>query len=528
MDSKLAFRQPRQPILSRILTTFLVLGFVNLAQGNPGKTTPEISKAYQACLVRSNLAFTPQEKAQIFAARADYDSTLAPLRNLTSPRSKQEYDLALARLINKYQSLLNLKTFAALEGLVTEANLKRFITLTAGLNNRAYLNFHASFSRSIFEQKEVNLEKFEKERLELISQVIVGSMRRNDEAMGLTVPLSMSLHDRDTVASAIATINSLSEMTLRGQSLNTDLRKDRRRHLRARVRQAAFGVGGFAVLVGTIYAGPIMISGGGAVAQGLAMPAIIGEMGGGALLGSAGGAAAEGTMLAYKIVSGAYYQSLELGTPFSCELQKAMNQEDLGGALVNGAGFGGALGVGGTALAAIIPKITLWLMGGAVVVGQANELVSMSFELYQMKSYYTLAQELTDLENVPSNLRRDQENLIRSALTKARVAAKKSGQDAVEALIIGTLSKQFFFDGDFYRAMQSGTQLIKSLTASSADTLPSVAYSVGGAAAQGIDRLQNPPLTGSESDLFARAEKLKQMVKGEISKTPDRLELKLN
>lgn len=531
MKANIARHQGKTPLR---LATFLVLGFVNFilsapAAASEGRTTPEITKAYQACLIRADLAYTSDEKAFISDSRKAFDKQLSPYLGKNDPQTKRAYDLTLARLLNRVGSSITMKTFAAFEAMSAEANLKRMVSLTAGLNNPAYLKFHASFTKSIFSQKEVDLAQFEKDRHNLIGHVIAGSMNRMDEMRGLSVPTSLTMQDRSAVASAIASINQISELTYRGQTLNRDLRKDRSRHLKARVRQAAFGVGGFAVLVGTLYVGPLVVSTGGAAAQGLGVAAIVGEMGGGALLGGAGGAAAEATVLAYEIVSRAYYQSLELNTPFSCELQKTMNEESMTNALLEGATFGTALGVGGTGVAALIPKITLWLMGGAVVAGQTNELVNMGYEFYQMRSYYGLAQELTDLENVPSHLEREQINLIRAALTKARTHAKNAGQSTVDALIIGTLSKQFFLDGDFRRAMSSGTDLIKALTASSADTLPSVALSVSSATVNGIEALQNPKTSGAESNLFARSEKLIQAIKGEgsVAATSGRLELHL-
>lgn len=523
-------RQQRSHPLKR--ATLLVLGIVNFAMtpaahGAEGKTTPEILKNYNACLIRADLAYTAEEKTFIKQSRKAFEQRLSPFLGKNDPKTKKEYDLALARLINQVGPSITLKTFTIFEALTAEAKLKRMMSLTANVNHPAYLNFKANFDRSIFEQKEVDLSQFEKSRTDLIGAIIAGSMSQTDEMMGFTAPLSLTIHDRQSVAQAIVSINLISELTIRGQTLNRDLRKDRSRHRKARIRQAAFGVGGFAVLVGTLWAGPAVVAGGGAASQSLGLSAIIGEMGGGAVLGGAGGAAAEATVLAYEIVSRAYFQSLELGTPFSCELQKSMNEESMTNALLNGGSFGLGLGVGGTAVAAIIPKITLWLMGGAVVAGQVNEVVNMGYDFYQMRSFYGLAQDLTDLEGVPSHLEREHLNLIREALTKARTHAKKAGQNTVDALIIGTLTKQFYIDGDFKKAMSSGTDLIKALTASSADTLPSVALSVGGATVQGFEALKHPANSAGESSLFARSEKFIQMVKKGDLPPSGRLELRL-
>lgn len=487
----------------------------------------KIDQRYQTCLIRSQIAFSDDEKAVIQKNRKLVNQELSPFQNSISLKTRQNYEKTLARLIGDLGSQFSARTFIAYEGIVAEANLRRLVGITVGLNNKAYQNFSDSFAGSLFQQKQLDIDQFEKERKELIDFVIVESMNRTDRAMGLKVPTSLTIADPQNVASAISAINVIAEMALRVQTDNVNLRQDQKRYNRARARQVALGVGGFAVIVGTtVYAGPIVATGG-LAAKGLGMAALIGEMGAGSAIGISGGAATAAVQMVYQIVSRAYFQSLEFSTPFSCELQRVGDQESLAEAMKDGAIFGGAIGAGGTALAAILPKITLWLMGGAVVVGQANEVVSVSYETYQMVSYYNLAQQLADLVNVPESMKSEHMNLVRAALTKTRTHAKNAGRAAVDGFIIGTLTQAFFIDGQFQKALREGASLVKGIAAYSSDTLPSVTYSVSLAGSNALEQIKNPAATSKKGELYSRAQEFIAKVNGTSAVQSDKMEIKL-
>ena len=487
----------------------------------------KIDQRYQTCLIRSQIAFSEEEKALIQKNRKWVNQELSQFQNSISLKTRQNYEKTLARLVGDLSSQFSARTFIAYEGIVAEANLRRLMSVTVGLNSKAYQRFSYSFAEALFNQKQLDVDQFEKERKELVDYLTVESMNRTDKAMGLTVPTSLTMTDPQNVAATLSAINVIAEMALRVQTDNVNLRKDQKRYNRARARQVALGVGGFAVIIGTtVYAAPIVTTGG-LAAKGLGMSTLIGEMGAGSAIGISGGAATAAVQMVYQIVSRAYFQSLEFSTPFSCELQRVGDQENLAQALKDGAVFGGAIGAGGTALAAIIPKITLWLMGGAVVVGQGNEVVSASYETYQMVSYYNLAQELADLESVPDSMKSEQMNLVRAALTKTRTHAKNAGRAAVDGFIIGTLSYAFFIDGQFQQALREGASLVKGIAAYSSDTLPSVTYSVSLAGSNALEQIKNPAATSKKGELYSRAQEFIAKVKVTSALQSDKMELKL-
>jgi hypothetical protein len=504
-------------VLSRTTATIFVIAsaFVNTA-------TADINSNYQECLVRSKAVFSASEKSMIKGTRAQFD------RQLKKYRVSNSYEVTFAHLLKVYEGSITAKSFTVFQSIAAEAGLARWVDRTAGLRDSAYLAFVDFYDRALFGQKEINLKKFEAARQELVSAIVIGSMNKKDQSMGLTVPLTMTPQDPEAISSALTSINLLSELVYRSQSTNMDIRKDGQRYLRARVRQAAFGAGGFAVLMGTIYFGPGVLAAGAAGGKSLGLATLVGEMGAGSAIGAAGGAAAEGVKLAYEIVSRSYFLSLEKNTPFSCELQKTVDQESVTNALLHGAAFGGSVGAGGTALATLIPKISLWLMGGAVAVGQTNEIGSLAYEFYQMKVYYDLAQELTSLERISGSQADQQRELVQLVLTQARRHAKNAGQHSVDAMIVGTLTKAFFIDGEFKHALHQGAQVIKGLAAFSSDTLPSVAMSVASLGAKGISFVKNPTAVGAEAKLFSRTQTFIQLVNGQNSAMEPRLEFRLN
>lgn len=439
---------------------------------------------YQICLKNSQYALTNLEKNQIVWVRADLTRRMTSLRPKAGGRASAEYGEALGQAINEYTSKgFSSRVMSRVESSLVEERFLREVATGPGVNNAARLNqLRVIFASSIYDQKPVDLDALEALHQQIIGDLIVAEQNDADRRLGSRIPLALAPADASRLAQAVVALNMVMETILHSQVENKIVSKDRSRLFKARMRQAAFAVGGMAILFATIKLGPPLVAGGGALTTAMGLGALTGETGASMTIGAVGGAAAEGVKAAYEIVSRAYFRSLENATPFNCELQKSMETYDQTGALKHGALFGVTAGGVGTVIANFIPKITLWLLGGAVVVGQVNETGQSAYHTYKAIESYRLADALTNLSNVPQGMQAEQLALVKEALNESHRHAHDAGEHAVASMIVGLLTKAFYVDGEFKHALHEGKQMIKSLMAYSADTVPSVAMAVGGAA----------------------------------------------
>ena len=434
---------------------------------------------YRMCIARSKQNLTAQEIAEIANFRKQIATALDPYRNVpSSSNSEKAFQEALVQAAQKYSpEMISARLGSRYQLSIVSEKLARIAATSVGLNQRNYRNYMYQAANALYRQKALDLVAFDRLHQQLAADIATSYMNQNDQALGVTVPLSLTMPPDNQLAAAIAILNTVSQLVTSVQLENESLRQDRRQFYFALAKNAAYGVAGFGALVGTLYFGPLFLAKGTAIAGKIGVSALSGQIGAGIAVGDIGGPGAE---LFYQSISttiSPYFRSLENGTPYSCEVRKASALANTRENVVEGLYGGTLFGSLGTVAGHLVPKTSIISAALAVGIGIAYEGGTVMYEAYKAHEYYVLAQQLTALKNIPEDLKSDQAALENIAWRECYDRLDQMSEHFGKALVIGTLVKAFFWDKEFVEALHEGRQKIKGMLAYSSDTIPSVATS---------------------------------------------------
>lgn len=272
---------------------------------------------------------------------------------------------------------------------------------------------------------------------------------------------------------AIARVADAYITTLRMDSVNSQVIDGRAEAAGRQVAIAALGLVSGGVLVATtVYAGPI-VTAAGAAAGGLSTNVItagilarLGQVAAGVGMGMVGAPSAVLLSDSTNALTGATRDSENQQTKLSCELSKQFTQMRARGVkpYLSAIIQGGSVGMFGAVTLAGIrsSQALLWVTGVGVGVAEAYSLIGLGSNYHDLLTEYSLAMQAMKVK--------DKEKAMEH-LKKSREYAVLAGEKAIESIIGGVLAVHVA--AEFFPALQHGAAAIRSIFASSADTLPS-------------------------------------------------------
>jgi len=457
------------------------------------KSEAQIQAEYLACQDRAKLELTAPEKDRIKAFRLHLSNRVGPLRADDSLSGIKRYSEALIQAIEDGVTPEEVTTRldSRFKFAIREEKLRRVIAQSLREDHATYKAYMKLAIGAVYKQKFIDIDEFNRLHQDLLTKLSVHYMNENDRALGLKVPLSLTMARPEDFALAYQITNEVSEIVAELQAVNAIVTNDRAAFKKALAWQAVYAVGGTLAFMSTFALGPVAVARGGLIAVQLGYRALSGARVAGMGVGGIGTPGALAPLTAYMTVTEAYRRSSELGTPVRCELDRSADLANFGGKMMGAAAFG--TGVGLVGVSAVGLSMATLRVTGVMAKGSMTYAGGMAaIEGAQGFHYCSLAKQLRALENVPENLQSDREALAKLAENECMARLQSAGAHAIETATIFALYRELYLKGHLKEAVEHGVEKAMGVMAYSADSLPTALKTTADATAgtaRGVARM---------------------------------------
>ncbi len=421
------------------VTHFLALSLIvpqsTLAAGGghelSARELDEIEVAYQKCKVQAREQLTAAEMQEISLFR----QKLAIIQPVFLTRREQinsdfmnNFNQTMAAIPEDISDRLYPRYLM----LIAEQTLNQLMSISLGLKYHPYRRYIRLVEESLLYQRPINLAELDRLHMRISTDVIAFFKSQKN----LPVQYQSTL---------LVTHSLLSQQVASIQLQNALVTGDRDRARQAFAQSALYGLFGVGAFTSTFILTPIAFAKGGAIAANLGASLLTGHIAAGNIAGALGGG---GLHLAYEeavMFHTAHSRSQELGSPFSCELHRAIAFSHPGRVLMEGALIGALTG-GVLAAAGQSPNVGRKLLGAIAWTtrfGIGLEGSYTGYYFYKTQEYGRLAKALQNLPNVPEQLRDVQEALTRSVLAEKNSNGKMVIEHGSKTLALTLLQRAF-------------------------------------------------------------------------------------
>jgi hypothetical protein len=479
--------------LKLIVTMFVTLGALlasanrSMASGaasghgsaEQAKLAGEIQTRYKMCLENSKVKLTKIDFAEIHGFRSSLEANFGPGIFAAGDDASPAKANFLKLLQQSIPNTLSPHLASRYEAVIAEKVLKSIVSVSIGVRSPTFKRYIEMAHASMMSQQPIDLAEFDRLHKQLASEVAVSSMNANDQALGVSVPLSLTMKNPEYLSIVIMAMNSLAELVTNIQVENARLVGDIKLMRKNMARQIAYTVGGASMVIANLSIGGALVTRGAAFAWYAGQRVLLGKVGAmasGALGFSGLDLAVEGA----STMSSAYLKSVEHGTPFYCEMNRSSELAHGGmHALKEGVLYGGA---GGVVAAAAVSSLKIknkaltlasWLIYGTL----GYQTSQGGYEAFKAQQYYFMWQRMVNLVGVPDSAKDVHASLIEDLKVELHNHLRAIGVHGIKSAEALVLYKIFVRGGELAEGLHHGTNTASRVMGSSADSLTSSAQS---------------------------------------------------
>ncbi len=503
--------------LGRLAVTFFVahaLFFAGSAQANGHEMSADerqaIEDTYKLC-INSRIGKNDLKEIENFRNAL---SQKVPNLPLVDGQFSAEGRMALAEVADQVLPLdIHPKMEPRYRMVIAERILQGLVAQTITERNAVFRKYMSMVYSSMLDQRTVNMDEFKRTHDQLVVEFINFDLNQSDRSLGLTVPLAMVMKKPERLVPLAHALNLLSEQVSAVQVENAVISRDIVRMKKALALQVGYSILGTAAFTSTFFFGGAIVAKGGAIALNLGIKAVLGstavktgsialtlntaqvagQTSGSMLVGALGSGGLSLATDSVRAMSSALMKTHQYGTPFSCEYDRAYALSHPGGALKEGIAMGVVAGAAGTLISnsAKFSRSLILLSAVLITGGLSYEGGYAAYDIYKMIELAKLAHTVKNLKGVPASLQNEHAAIIESIWSEYYATIADLQEHGIKFAAIAALFYYWFPRGEFREALKEGIEKAKMLMAPSADTIPSVVISVGGAVPSLTTAVQN-------------------------------------
>ena len=396
--------------LSALLFCLIVIFLSRLA--------PALASNREPCETRKPLTNEEEHTAMMFSAELSWLERLRGDADKNGITYQKKLDQILLHNEPKFQSPA-LKDFAT-ELLLFE-QFKQILFLTVGLNSPEFREF-TRMQRAIEYFHETSPRELRESTINLQRRIVIWS---ESEQRGRRGQDQQSVIEQ--TENTLTALNALSITLAHRMDANSEALDEKMLAYRQYLITAAGAVGA----VGTLVVSSPVVAGASASlgATGLVLA--------GCGLGGVGAGAAAVLQTQYAAYSAAWLASYRHGTSYACELRAALESahETIWQAFRAGTQSGAVAGCAFASAGLIAPKLTVYVVAGAVSVAATAEVGSTVNNAYLSTRSYLIYRSLLSLQKAENSA----DNLDESKryLEQAQGFAQAAGRHALNAVLVG-------------------------------------------------------------------------------------------